>query len=109
MVGLNDGFWKKGEVATHWLASKKLLPLLDGEFFHTGYHHVGCDNELTERCRNLGRYIWDEHAKIEHSTPAQGNGKEVDEVYKLAWDPQAIEEDRRLLQERAKRFGFRVT
>jgi len=43
LVGLNDMLWK-GELATHWLASKKLLPYLGGEFFHTGYNYLSCDN-----------------------------------------------------------------
>jgi hypothetical protein len=68
MVGLNDQHHGP-ELATHWLADKRLLPLLGGEFFHTGYIHCFCDGELTTRCRELGRYIWAEDAKLVHINP----------------------------------------
>ena len=55
--------------ATHWLAHKKLLDYLDGEFFHTGYNHCFCDNELTERCRELNRFKWAEAARVRHIHP----------------------------------------
>ncbi len=39
LVGLND-MAQDGELfATHWVASKKLLPFLDDEFFCTEYFH----------------------------------------------------------------------
>ncbi len=69
LVGLNDQFHGP-ELATHWLADKRLLPFLGGEFFHTGYRAMYCDNELTERCRAMGRYVWAEEAKIFHDHPA---------------------------------------
>jgi len=87
LVGLNDGYWH-GELATHWLASKKLLPYLDGEFFHTGYKHCGCDNELTERCRMRGKYVWCEESKVYHDHPIQNGFKETDRVYTLAYSTQ---------------------
>jgi len=103
LVGLNDGIWQ-GEVATHWLASKDLLPLLDGEFFHTGYHHVGCDNELTARCKKLGRYAWAREAKIEHDHPVKIGWDKIDESHRLAYS--RVEEDRALLQDRASQLDF---
>jgi GT2 family glycosyltransferase len=68
LVGLNDGFHGE-ELATHWLADKRLLPLIGGEFFHTGYYHCFTDDELTSRCKALGRYVWAEDAKILHLHP----------------------------------------
>ncbi len=108
LVGLNDGVWD-GRIASHWLASKKLLPLLDGELFHTGYNHVGCDNELTERVRKMGLYWYAEDAKLMHDHPIHKGMKEedMDEVYKLAYSK--TKEDRALLAERAKLFDFAVT
>jgi hypothetical protein len=73
LVGLNDGFFAENGTATHWLAHKKLLEILDGEFFHTGYRHCFCDVELTERCREINRYIWCEEAKIIHDHPMLKN------------------------------------
>jgi hypothetical protein len=72
LVALNDGMhlephgFRQCKLACHWLADKRILPLLDGEFFHTGYIHTACDNELTERCYNLGRYIFSEKSIIRH-------------------------------------------
>jgi hypothetical protein len=68
MVGLNDGHFGE-ELATHWLADKRLLPLIGGEFFHTGYRHCFCDWELIVRCKELSRYIWAEDARIVHLNP----------------------------------------
>jgi len=109
LVGLNDMYWH-GEMATHWLASKKLLPMLDGEFFHTGYYHTGCDNELTERCRKVGKYVWAEEAKVYHDHPVQTGFKteDMDEVYKLAYRKDRMEHDLNLLRERSKKLGFEL-
>ena len=104
LVGLNDGIWKKGELATHWLASKNLLPMLDGEFFHTGYQHVGCDNELTARCKLANLYVWCEAAKINHRHPVKEGWANMDKVHALAYS--SVDVDRALLHERAARFGF---
>ncbi len=106
LVGLNDMYWH-GEFATHWLASKKLLPYLDGEFFHTGYHHNGCDNELTERCRKMGKYVWSEEAKVFHDHPIRPDFKgEDDETYKVV--RKYYEEDRALLKKRSEMLGFEL-
>ena len=109
LVGLNDMYWH-GEFATHWLASKKLLPMLDGEFFHTGYYHTGCDNELTERCRQVGKYVWAEEAKVYHDHPVQTGFKKEDwdETYRFAYRKDRMEHDRNLLQKRAKEIGFEL-
>lgn len=110
LVGLNDGYWKGGEFATHWLASKKLLSYLGGEFFHTGYFHTGCDNELTEMCRKAGKYVWAEEAKIDHDHPVKSGFKvkDMDEVYKLAYQVDRMEHDKKLLHERSKLLGFEL-
>lgn len=106
LIGINDGYWH-GEFATHWLASKKLLPHLGGEFFHTGYNHTGCDNELTEMCRKVGKYFWAENAKVYHDHPIQNGFKEgVDEVYQIAYNSERMKHDRELLKERSELLGF---
>jgi tetratricopeptide (TPR) repeat protein len=102
LVGFNDGFWKKGEIATHWLAHKDLSLHLEDDFFHLGYKHVGCDNELTERCRHIDRYVWCEEARIKHTA-------QDDDIHRLAWNPEDVAADRKLLRERSKRLGFKLT
>lgn len=105
LIGLNDCYWQ-GQFATHWLASKKLLPYLDGEFFHTGYLHCSCDNELTGRCKKIGKYFWEEKAVVYHDHPVQTGWDKTDEVYNLAYDKERLEHDRLLWEERRKLFDI---
>jgi len=110
LVGLNDGYWVGGVLATHWLASKALLPMLGGEFFHTGYHHVACDTELTERCRKIGKYVWAPNSHVFHDHPVQTGFKveDMDEVYVKAYDRGNMLEDGKTLRRRAAELGFRI-
>jgi glycosyltransferase involved in cell wall biosynthesis len=108
LIGLNDGNWGD-RLATHWLAGKKLLPLIGGEFFHTGYNHVGCDNELTGRARKLGKYFWCKESMVQHHHPLHtGHMEEMDEVYKVAWNEESVRRDRELLKQRSEEFGFEL-
>ena len=104
LVGFNDCV-TDGKENPHWLASKKLLPMLDGEFFHTGYNHVGCDNELTARCKMAGKYAWCEQAEVFHDHRLN---IDPDEVYKLAWREDLVAMDRALLESRAEKLGFTI-
>lgn len=107
MIGLNDEYWQERHVAPHWMASKKLLPMLDGEFFHTGYNHTGCDNELKARVEAVGKYAWAEKAKIIHDHPMMaGNKDEMDELYAQAYGGPRHEADDKLYAERAIKYGF---
>lgn len=99
LVGLNDGHYRQDECATHWLADKRLLPLLDGEFFHTGYIHTCCDNELTRRCKALGKYVWASDAKIKHDHPIF-KGEELTGDYKRVYSEEATKHDQKLFVER---------
>ena len=67
VVGLTDHGDR--ELCAHWVAHKNMLPLLDGEFHHTGYRHCFGSNELMDRAKEAGRYVkaWD--AKIQHNNP----------------------------------------
>ena len=99
LVGLNDGI-HNGALATHWLASKKLLDHLPGgEFFHTGYSHCFCDRELTDIARELGRYVYAPGAKIIHDHP-HVTGEAYDDGYKKAYAKDAFEHDQRLYRTR---------
>jgi glycosyltransferase involved in cell wall biosynthesis len=105
LIGLNDGYWN-GEVATHWLAGPGLHGALGGEYFHEGYHHVGCDNELTERCRQMGKYHWEPRAVVHHDHPVLTGQpvEQADEVYRRGWKHR--EADLALLKERSEQLGF---
>ena len=103
LVGLNDQHHNGNQLATHWLADKRLLPLLEGVFFHTGYSHCFCDNELTERCKIMGRYVWAEDAIVSHFNPILGNA-DMDDDYKRAYSYPNFRADRELFQKRRKQW-----
>ena len=106
LVGLNDGYWY-GEVYSHWLAGKKLLPLIGGEFFNTGYHHTGCDSELTQMSRKLGKAVWAENSRVFHDHPLQKDYKgQIDEIYDLAYDHEKMRKDNALYYHRMGQLEF---
>ena len=99
LVGLNDQF-HKGYPATHWLAHRELLEYFDGEFFHTGYRHCFCDNELTDRCIEMDRYVWAKDSVILHDHPlVKGESVEGTE-YESLYRPDNYYHDQRLYKKR---------
>ncbi len=100
LVGLNDQ--TNSGLATHWLAHKKLLLHLGGEFFHTGYTHCFCDNELMSRCQQMGRYIYAYDSVIKHENPLVDKSVETDADYKRVYDQKVFERDRALFTSRAE-------
>lgn len=100
LVGINDGFFFEDGIATHWLAHKNLLPILDGEFFHTGYRHQYCDLELTERCREMGRYLWCENSKLIHDHPVLQGKTTIGTDYEKSNLPNNYYHDLRLFKRR---------
>jgi hypothetical protein len=97
LVGLNDNFCNSYMCATHWMADKKLLDCLDGEFFHTGYSHCYADQELTIRCAQLGKYIFAVTSKIEHENPIVKNDmKLLDDDYRRVYSSQVKLKDANL-------------
>lgn len=108
MVGLNDEYWQEQHVAPHFLISKKLVDEhLDGEVFHTGYNHTGCDNELRARVEMLGKYAFGKRALIWHDHPYMaGNKAENDQFYEQAYTGPRHDADDKLYAKRAKKYGF---
>lgn len=107
MIGLNDNYWREEHVAPHFLISKKLLPALDGEFFHTGYYHTGCDNELRARVEMMGKYAFGRKAEIFHDHPMMAGSKsDMDALYGQAYFGPRHDHDDQLYMERAKKYGF---
>ena len=99
LVGLNDLHHNGNTLATHWMAHKKLLPLLGGEFFHTGYKHTFCDNELLTRCKQMGRYIWADDAVVVHKHPIFEN-KKLEGDYARVYSDEYTKHDQQLFTER---------
>jgi len=98
LVGLND---MQTPNPTHWMAHKKLLPEIGGEFFHTGYTHCFCDDELRFRSERIGRYKWCEDAKIKHYHPLFGTSK-WDDDYKRVYTREVFKKDEKLFYKRNK-------
>ena len=108
MVGLNDQFHNGNNLATHWMCHKKMLPLLGGEFFHTGYNHLFCDNELIDIARENGRYVWAKDAKITHHHPIV-EGKELTGDYAKVYEDKKAAADHKLyLDRKLKRTGVKL-
>jgi glycosyltransferase involved in cell wall biosynthesis len=96
LVGLNDGCGKP----THWLMDRRLLNCLeDGQAFYEGYFHNFCDDELRVRADKLGKYVFAENAKIQHSHPCHGNAP-MDDDYKRVLDPERWAHDETLFRDR---------
>jgi len=107
LVGLNDMHWH-GEFATHFLISKKLLPYLDNEIFYHGYYHCGVDNELTERCRKIGKYVWCEEAKLKMKNLSSDGTINRDKVYNFSYNAEHLKHDKELLKKRSQELGFEL-
>jgi hypothetical protein len=108
MVGLNDQYHDGNMLATHWLAHKKLLKHLDGEFFHTGYQHCFCDRELHDRACEIRRYKWAKNAKIKHNHPIIQQDQSLwDEDYKRVYSNKVQTDDKYLYQLR-KQNGWKT-
>jgi hypothetical protein len=107
MVGFNDNLrnvWDKGianlrRAPAHWMCHKKLLEFLDYEFFHTGYKHCYCDNELMDRCAEIGRYKFCDDAMIFHDHPL-GNPKADDKDYQRVYSNEFYIHDLQLYRKR---------
>jgi hypothetical protein len=97
LVGLGDGTCRM--LPTHWLAHRKLLPHLDGEFFHTGYYHCYCDNELWARSLEIKRAVMVHRPLVLHRHPAFGTAP-MDKHYKRVYSKEYLEHDKALHEKR---------
>jgi len=101
VVAFNDGTGRS--LATHWLASKKMLPLLDGEFFHTGYTHCFCDNELQDHAIAAGRFVYSKKAVVMHDNPIL-NKEPLTGDYARVYQYDVFYKDRALFAERRRQY-----
>lgn len=106
VVGLNDGRTNGESFATHWLASKKMLDHLENrEFFYTGYIHTQCDLELTDKAKELGRYVWAKDARLIHNHPFQDK-KYDDDDYRAIYSQANTRHDIKLYINRKRDNGY---
>ena len=90
MVGFDDNIRLGGQVkaAAHWLCDRRLLPLLEGAFFHTEYRHCYCDNELCARTSEMGKYVFCKKAYIYHDhviADSKNDDPDYRRVYSQDW------------------------
>jgi len=96
VVGLNDQ--TNRFACTHFLAHRGMLEALDGEFFHSGYTHCFCDDELRERALRLGRFAMAWRSVVYHDHPVLDGG-ELGE-YERLYRGEVFEKDKALFMER---------
>ena len=92
VVAFNDG----SEFPTHWIAHKKILPLIGNQFFSTEYIHCCCDFELRDRASEIGRFAHSEKAKIKHNHPSREKGWKdtADKDYKRVYSDEIWGQDK---------------
>lgn len=97
LVSFNEGpvLEDEGNICTHFIIKKDLINKIGGEVFDTRLNHVGVDNLLHKKCKDLNEFHYCESAKIIHNHFSKGF--EMDEVYKKGWSN--VEKDRKLLCE----------
>lgn len=97
---------------THWLAHRDLLnTVLDGEFFHTGYKHSFCDDELFIRCSQVGKFMYAYNAVLIHDHPAinKRERKEGDDHYDRVYSEEYYTHDEDLFNKRISTQWGKVT
>jgi len=108
MVGLNDQIHNGNDLSTHWMCHKDMLKLTGGEFFHTGYNHQYCDQELLDIAKENNLFVWAENAKLVHDHP-HINGKQDDEHYRRVYASESAKHDLFLyLRRKLARSGVKL-
>lgn len=101
-IAFNTGelYIDEGNACEHFMIHRDLIPKLGGEIFDTEFNHVGVDNLLWAKLKKLGEAKRSKDAIVHHYHWTKTENKEMDEVYKLAWDPVKVEQDRELLKKK---------
>ena len=102
VVFVHDGISENRIWHCHFLASKGILPYLGGEFFHTGYSHSFCDEELAARSAELGLYTYTQKSIVLHNHPSILRDKEAyfNSSYGKAYLPERFLRDKILFGKR---------
>lgn len=97
LVSFNEGplLPDNGNICTHFIISRKLVEEIGGQIFDERFSHVGCDNDLWNKCSKLNQAHHSTEAKITHNHFSKGFP--MDEVYEKGW--KNVEKDRALLKE----------
>lgn len=84
----------EGNINEHFMIRKDIIKKI-GEVFDTDFYHVGVDNLLLAKMRKLGVFVRAQNAIVKHYHFTRG--AEMDETYKLGWNKEMVEADRKLL------------
>ncbi len=79
---------QKGALCQHPLIHSHLVK----KYFHREYFHFYCDNEMTDRLKADGRFIYCPEAPMQHNHVVNGKA-EWDEGYKVVMDPERNAKD----------------
>ena len=100
LVGFNEGTTAFGELATHFMVSRKYAARgLGGSLMPPPYKHGFTDVEATLRAKRDGRLVFAENARIEHLHPVFGTA-EMDDIYRKG--DRSVRDDERLFKLRMK-------
>jgi len=88
-----------GNVNEHFMIRRDIIGMI-GEVFDTDFWHVGVDNLLYAKMEKLEIFKRAEKAIVKHHHWTKG--AEMDETYKVGWDPIKVNEDRILLAKKLK-------
>ncbi len=99
LVSFNEGELLPdfGNINTHFLIKRDVIPKIGGEIFDCRYFHLGVDNILYARLDHIGLAKHSRSAIINHNHFTKG--APFDEVYALAWNKEMMDHDRALLSE----------
>jgi glycosyltransferase involved in cell wall biosynthesis len=87
----------EGNAAEHFLIYRDFANDLGG-IFDTDFHHVGVDNLLWGKMKKAGEAYRSERAQIIHHHFSKTG--EMDDVYRIAWNPEHVAADRALLEKK---------
>lgn len=105
VVGFNS---QESRHAAHFLADKRILPLLGGEFFSTEYKHCWCDHEITDIAADAGRFVFCDEARIVHNHPVFDSAP-VDEDYNRVYSKEYKKHDwDTYCRRKRERIGFKL-
>ncbi len=97
LVSFNDGpvLPDNGNICTHFMIKRDLIPLVGGEIFCTKLGHAGIDNLLYLRAKKINEFLRAEKALFNHYHFSNGKAK-MDDTYRAAWS--SVHEDREKLK-----------
>jgi|14_taG_2_1085336.scaffolds.fasta_scaffold00928_9 GT2 family glycosyltransferase len=105
MVTLNDRIWDGNILGVAPFYDRKFcIDYLGGVCTYPAYNYFYVDNELNERAKLAGRYVWCPESVVEHIHPSQG--KRPRDIIDQERDAQNFGSLDKMIFERRKAAGF---